>query len=372
MKKFKKIFLTAFAATLGFALFAADQGKNIYNIQIADLPGDLSKLLEKKDLWNFSFRPMGATAQGILITDPIYIEKALSGAKADEECPTSLAVICNEAGFSFVVYCVQPGMDSAMAEGNNPPDGSFEIYFAVGDNDMRKHNVYHQFWLSGEGAKGKCENYSWAVQDRFMKDIKGSAQHTFRVLPQGYIHTLTFPWDTFWADLPFGAKADNFWRLQVNRWTPKAWQTWGGRVHEASRFGYIRWPKFTPEMKAKIEKRILMNAWYDFQRLVRSQPYIASTHWNTIRPYSGKYVEEQMAKVGETYYNYGQDAGFNPILKKINDEHLALGKEIGAFDQLDEAAKDAFYQKAADMLINYHYTVEEAYAKYLREKNFAD
>ena len=369
---FTSLFHFSFFLFTSIAAFAAkDDGKNVMDVWFGSVPAEAEKMLtENADKWHFGFRPVSKTATSWLWSDPIMQQRALNGESGAKEFPTAVTCCLNYDGFSFVIYTVQPDMKEQMEKGSLP-DGSFEIYFAEGDTDMREMKPYFQFWLTAAGG-GHFDNYPWAVYDRRQSNPAQFVQYRVRQLENGYVHVLSFPWEAFWNKLPMKEQADNFWRMTILRWTPQAWLTWGGAVHEASRFGYLRFPQFTAEQKSEIRQRLLKTGWTRYQALKSQSAYNTPSAWGAPWPLAGKFLDEERAKCPETYTQYTQDPEFQPILAKLNEERQALAKDIANFKELSAEEQEAFFAKAAPKLFNYRYDVEAAYTKFLNAKLYCD
>lgn len=373
MKSQVKTLTGFYFALLAFfvAQAAKDDGKNVMDVWFGSVPAEAEKMLtENADKWHFGFRPVSKTATEWLWSDPIMQQRALNGGLGEKQYPTAVTCCWNYDGFSFVVLTVQPDMKEQLEKGSLP-DGSFELYFAEGDTDMREMKPYYQFWVHADGG-GQFDNYPWTVCDRRTGNPAELLQYRVRQLENGYVHVLTFPWEAFWNKLPMKDQADNFWRMTILRYTPQAWLTWGGAVHEASRFGYLRFPQFTEEQKTEIRHRLLKTAWTRYQALKTTSAYNTPSAWGAPWPLAGKFLDEERAKCPETYTQYTQDPEFQPVLAKLNEERVALAKGIANFKDMSAAERDEFFAKASEMLFNYRYDVEAAYTKFLNAKLYCD
>lgn len=347
-----------------------DSGKNILDVWHGVVPGAPEELLSAQpQIWNFGFRPYGS-ASADLWSDPIMARNVLSGAGAGGKSPTAVAAACDADGFTIMVFCVEASLGSAIANTNSLPDSYCELYFAPGDIDNRDMIPYYQFGLSAL-ADGKLEHYPWIVHDRRMRTPTPYMSFRTRILPNGYLHVVNCSWEAFWDKLPFKDSADNFWRMSVIRWSDGG-VSWGGVVHEASRFGYIRFPRFTPEEKTEMQFRLLRKAWTRFCALSSKPTYNPSRTWAAPWPREDRFIKEELDGAGETFIHYSQDPVFSLKLKELVDERKALAAGIAGFREMAPAARDAFYKKASDMLFNFRYDVEKAYAEYVDDKLFAE
>lgn len=370
MKKFAALA----AIALAFAGARAGDGaspvnfgaKNVVEAKFMDVPESCEEMLKTHpDDWNFAFRPYGNNSQ-MLWTDPLTARAAVSGGtEFGGQHPTALNVTCNADGWTFLLLCVAPEITGALARTNALPVPSIEFFFLPGDTDTHLADAhYHFYWGEGEFA-----HYPWSVQDRTWRNMLGEIRTDCRRLPNGYLLRFTFPWEPLFDKLPFTDKADNFWRFQVVRWSGGS-VTFGGVVHQQSRAGYVRFPDFTDEQKAEMMVRLLEKAWMRFQNEKSSRPYNYSGGWNSPAPRTEKYIMDHVAAFPRSYVNYGEDPEFKPILETLVKARLALGAGIAAFRSMKPDEQFAFYTSASDMLFNFRYDVEEAYAAHLTDKRF--
>lgn len=352
------------------AAYCDDSGKNILDVWHGTVPGAPEELLSSHpQIWNFGFRPYGA-ASADLWSDPVMVRNVLSGEEAGGKSPTAVAAACDADGFTIMVFCVDAALKSAIAKTNSLPDAYCEVYVAPGDIDNRDMIPYYQFGLSAN-SDGTPDHYPWIVQDRRMRTPLPYMNFKTRILPNGFLHVLNFSWEAFWDKLPFRDSADNFWRMSAIRWSDGG-MSWGGVVHEASRFGYIRFPRFTDAEKTEIRYRLLRKAWTRFRTLSSKPTYNPSRSWSAPWPREDRFIKEALAGAGETFIHYSQDPVFSVKLKELVDERNALASDIARFREMPVAEQKAFYKKAADMLFNFRYDVEKAYADFVDDKIFAE
>lgn len=368
----KRILPSVFAL-LVFAVqhaICADSGKNVLDVWMGTVPGAPEELLvSQPQIWNFGFRPYGSSAAD-LWSDPIMARNVMSGANAEGKSPTAVAVACDFDGFTVMAFCVEASVNSAIANTNSLPDSYCELYVAPGDIDNHDMLPYYQFGLSAL-SDGKLDHYPWIVADRRMRTPTPYMDFSTRILPNGYLYVVHFSWEAFWDKLPLKDCADNFWRLSLIRWCDGG-ISWGGVVHEASRFGYIRFPRFTDREKAEIRFRLLRKAWTRFCSLSGKPTYNPSRSWAAPWPRDDKFINEEFADKGETFIHYTQDPVFSLKLKELVDERKALASGIANFREMDPARQAEFYAKASDMLFNFKYDVEKAYADHVDDKLFAE
>ncbi len=342
---------------------AVNAKKNMVEVVFRDLPANYETLLEDEAAkWSFNFRPYGAGSAETLWSDPIVQRDALAGRDIAGKAPTALFVTCNEEGFTVLVFAAEPQFKDNLEKGSSLPPSRLECFFAPGDADMSSIEHYYQFIIGAN--EPRIEGiYPWLVEDRKFRTLEGHLRIDSRMLPNGNLVKIFVPWAPLFDRLPFTDKRDNFWRLSVIRWgAPGGGQTWGGVVHAATSAGYIRWPDFTDERKTAIRKTVLLKGWTVYKNLAGS----TGVNPALVPPRTEEYYEETIAKLPQTFRNVNEDFGFREAwLENAIAERNALGATIAIFDTLSQAEQEAFYDKASDMLFNFRYDIEQAYADYL-------
>ena len=314
--------------------------KNVLDVKYRSLPANYETLLKSDPAsWNFGFRPYGSGASQ-LWTDPIVARGALEGSTQIEGGrPTALSVSCDDAGFTLLVLCVEPGIDAAIASTNALPLPSVEFYVAPGDADNHEPIPYYQFFY----GNGDLRHFPWQEEDRTYRTPLPYVTAEEKRLPNGYLVKITFPWRPFFDKLPFSEKNDNIWRLSVIRWVDGG-RTWGGVVHEESRAGYIRFPAFDDAQRARIMTALLERAWTEFNRQIALASYNVAGGWAAPSVRTEPYVTEVVAQRPRTYVNYGEDPEFQPVLAKLIAERKALAAGIAGFGKMTPAEQLAFYR----------------------------
>lgn len=368
-RKMKFLILSAIIAVSTICVSAAEKkayqfvpdAKNCIQAKFRDLPADFEKLLvSEPEIWNFGFRPYGSSASQ-LWTDPILQREALTGGETEGKKVVALSVSCSVKGFSILVFRAEPDLKKSLAEGKRLPSGSLECFFAPGDADIDKIEHYYQFILYATKPKVSC--YPWFVDDRNFRSIENHITAETKILSNGYITKIDVPWEPLFDRLPFSDRKDSFWRLSVIA----NGQTWGGVVHQANQAGYIRWPEFTQAQKTAIMKNLLWKAWNAYQNESGSIDLAKANIPYRREPY---YLEKD-SKLPHSYKLYVEDFAFRePWLESAVAERNALGAKIVEFEKLSPAEQVTFYKKAADMLFNYRYDVEEAYRKHMKKSIF--
>ena len=100
--------------------------------------------------------------------------------------------------------------------------------------------------------------------------------------------------------------------------------------------------------------------------------YNPSRSWNAPWPLEQQYVLDERAGRPAAYIHYTQDPVFSLTLKALVEERNGLAEGISRFKQMTPDEQQAFYDKASDMLFNFRYDVEKAYAAYVDDKLFAE
>ena len=267
----------------------------------------------------------------------------------------------------MLVFCAEPSLGDALAKTNDIPSPCIEFFFTPGDADTPKIEHYYQMFYGG----GTLSEFPWLERDRHFRPCLPFTTHDEKILPNGFLVRFDFAWDALFDRLPLeGKKRDNFWRLSVIRWANPS-QTWGGVVHQANQAGYIRWPDFTQEQKTAVREHLLRRAWTHFRQVSSKPAYTSAGGWGGIPICKAPYRQDELKATPRSYVNFGEDPEFRPILEKLTAERNALGPEIGRFREMSPSEQIAFYDKASDMLFNFTYDVQAAYAEYEADKVFS-
>ena len=354
------------ALLLGALSLLADAGKNLLQVTYRDLPENAESLLKTEPAsWDFNFRPYGSSA-GYLWSDPILQRNVVAGGQSEKRM-TAINVTCNERGFTLLVFCSEPALAEALAKTNSIPSPGIEFFFAPGDADTPKIEHYYQMYY----GDGDLDEFSWLERDRHFRPCLPYTTYDEKVLPNGFLVRFTFAWEPLFDRLPLdNGKLDNFWRLSVIRWADRG-QTWGGVVHQANQAGYIRWPAFTQEQKTAIREHLLRRAWTSFRKLSSKPAYTSAEGWAGIPICKAPYRLDELKATPRSYVNFGEDPAFRPVLEKLTAERNALGPEIARFREMSPEEQKTFYDKASDMLFNFAYDVQAAFADYKAEKIFS-
>jgi hypothetical protein len=350
------------------ALPQARAEKNIIAVEYRDLPAHFESLpQDEAPRWNFNFRPYGAMAASFLWSDPIMQRSVMTGDTAGDKEPTAIYVCCNAEGFTVLVYAIENKMQANLEKGLSLPSSTLECFFAPGDADTAKIEHYYQFMCQATEPK-LVGVYPWLMEDRSFRGIHDDIRIDAKTLANGNLIKIFVPWAPLFDRLPLTpAKRDNLWRLSVIRWASSGAQTWGGVVHAANSAGYIRFPAFTDAQKTAIWKTNLLKAWTRYKNTVSDASVNPGKTFERLEPF---YVET-LAKLPQTFKNVNEDFGFRRAwLEPAIQTRDALGAGIAAFDTLSQTDQEAFYAKAADLLFNFSYDLDQAYGDYLAAKLF--
>lgn len=366
--------------SISIALFACaafaydDAGKNVTDAVWTSLPADASEAVRAipATTWDFGFRKYGSAA-GLLWTDPITQRDVISGGSSNEEGRvTSLAVTCDENGFTVLVLCSEPSLATYLAQGKKRPTANIEFFFLPGDADQEK---IEEYWM-GIGAEDReIKEFSFMVPRRANRKMFDYTTYREQVYGGSILARISVDWTLAFDRLPiFGDRRDNFWRLSVIRWADGG-MTWGGNVHQTGQAGYIRWPDFTEERRLAIEKNVLGKCWEKFQKervapemalgyISKNDPEASVGIGYGPMPNPAPYHAAKVAAEPRSHVLYAEDPGFRPTLQAIMERCQAFGPQIAEMDAMEPAARDAFYREASQALFNFRYDVEREYREY--------
>ena len=335
-------------------------GKNVYDVKFAPLPGNYAALFkDAPDEWNFNFRPYGASSEW-LWSDSNVRREAAEGGKLSDRRITAIRVSCDEQGFDVLMYGCEPSLSEYLTKTNDYPYPAVEYFVAPGDAD--EPGVQQRFMCYyGNGVNREFENREPDRQFRLANPTVSETE-----LANGIVVKITYDWANFWNRLPlFTDRADNFWRLSVIRWV-EGGLTWGGTVHQNSQAGYIRWPEFTSAQRTAILKTTLTKGWKEFCQFVNTNPISirrVDANWTAT-------VEQRRRVDPRSFVNMNEDPDFRPTLERMIRARQALAPEIARFGEMARDEQDAFYAKAAELLFNFPWALQEAYGEHQKSKLF--
>lgn len=310
--------------------------------------------------WNFNFRKYSPGSAETLWTDPSFQRDVSEGKQTAGARPTALSVTCDDDGFALFVFSGEPDLAAALDSGRDAPSSVLECYIVPRDADNEKIEHYYQFII--DQKSNTIRDFPWLIDGRGFQSMAGRFRPETRLLRNGYLTKLAFPWHFLWDRLPFLTQDDNLWRLGVMRWCPGGGQTWGGIVHEVSRMGCINWPEFTPQRRTAVMKRILRHAWTHYHSL---KPDLAPAFFP---PDTSPYRKE-LPRDAHSWNFIPQYQDFcGEVLNAMVAERDALGKTISAFETLPLKEQEAFYRENAGKLMNFEHDVRRAFRLWLEEK----
>lgn len=354
----KRILLLILVLCSAASLYAR---KNFYQVPWLTPPALSDKLLSTKILkWDFNFRPYSRGSSQTLWTDPAFQRDASAGKHIAGARPSAIAAACDEVGFALYFFAAEPEVDSNCAAGHDAPGSTLECYVVPGTADSEKIEHYYQFII--DQKTNTVRDFPWLIETRGFQAMKGKFQPETRYLVNGYLTKIAFPWHFFWDRLPFLTQDHNVWRFSVMRWCPGGGQTWGGVVHEVSRFGHICWPEFTPERKSAIMKLILRHAWGYFNSL--KTDLVPANYPADPAPYVKDLPQEIVSHNWIPQYQDFCKAKLNALVA----DREAIGKGISEFDKLSIAEQEAFYRVNASKLMNFEHDVRREFRRWLEEK----
>ena len=349
-------------------------GKNVTAVAYRQSPVDVAALVGDVSAWNWNFRPYGSGADS-LWSDPKVQRDVSQGVSADGRL-TALNVSCDKDAITVLVLCNEPRLADYFAKTNAYPGASIEFYVQPGDADDRRVRNYNWFYYDRNDT---LRNGQWMREGRRFRQLAHVARLSETAVGRAVVARFELPWEAFWDDLPvFSERRDNFWRMGIARWGGAGGVTYGGEVHQTMRGGYISFPAFTEEQKTEILAETLRKGWDAFLTLSSSRQltlggvfedgeYLDKQDGGK-RKRGAKFRAELNAKDERSYLNYPEDPAFRPVLEKLVNDRKALAGDLARFREMAPAERDAFYAKASEMLFNFRYDVEEAYAKYQKER----
>ena len=371
MKNFKLTLAGLFGAAVALSATAGNPAsKNVIDAAYRPLPADWWNLVKTEpELWNSNFRPYDPQFAEMLWSDSTLVRSVELNATNDLKSVTALAATCDEAGFSLLVYVVEPKLRSALEEGKARPANMLEMYFAPGDSDCGDFEPYYQF-LCQSVTPHIWGVFPWLMEDRTFRTIKGHLTVDVRHQPTADVLHARIPWEPLFAKLPWmKGKKDNLYRLSAIRWASTGGQTWGGNVHQMSTAGYLRFPQFTEEQKTAIMKHLLVCGWDRYNEVLGKPRYsfdLLPVNSNT------SFVRDE-AKWPHTQISLAADRAFREqVMRPMTAERGALGKKIAAFETLPYAEREAFYKEAAPKLFNFEYDLQQAWGKWQEELDFVE
>lgn len=207
---------------------------------------------------------------------------------------TFFSMVYDTNGWHIYVQSNEPDIDQIMLE-DGRRGSTLEMFFAPG----REGVPYYQWSINL--PKNELIVYDWGTAHRFYRHLEqkvGSLEMETVVLPKGWGTHIFIPWEALYDRLPFINGNDDIWRFSIMRWGPVR-MTWGGRVHETARWGYVKWEAPTPAQLMAIEKHLIKKAWWRYQATKSA----LSDYWQSSRG-DAKFYSEALEPLFKRYDEY--------------------------------------------------------------------
>lgn len=344
----KMILGVAVLAACGVNAGVTDTGKNLYDVTYRTMPGEAREVLGLEGFWDTNFRPYDQAAAANLWTDSQLKRDVKGEAAKDGERASAIGFACDENALNLYFACGQVG-----------PRCEFYLMTGfAGDNDVRPY--YHMYF---DGVK--FAEYPWLTAGRHYRELKPYTKvEESNVTDRDTLVKVSYDWEGLWDVLPFDLAhgKDNLWRVSFIHWAPGGGRTWGGKVHETSAAGYIRFPSFTDAQKAAIMKHCLRAAARSFERTQKSYFYKPGNGIPYVSANTNAYHLADLARHPRSYVCYAEDPDFRPTLIRLVNACTACVAKVETFLDLPPAEQAAFYAEAAPKLFNFVLDVETAYA----------
>ncbi|MDD3927585.1 MAG: hypothetical protein PHT33_13095 [bacterium] len=204
------------------------------------------------------FEPYSKESAYLLAATDVAAERSTQdSAKASSSKGTAFFMASDPNGWHIYVQSDDPNVRQIAADGGTGA-GTLEMYFSPG----RGGEAYYQWVIPL--ATGAVSFYDWNspyTGYRPLRDRPGAFRTDTVVLDKGWGTAVFIPWECLYDKLPFVEGNDDTWRFSMIRWTPGNNLTWGGRVHETGRWGYIRFQPPAKEQRLDIMRQIIRTAW---------------------------------------------------------------------------------------------------------------
>ena len=352
----KNLAICGLIAVVGCATVApvatVNDAKNVYDVAFRAMPSEPKDVLALEGVWDANFRPYDQADTIDLWTDSRVVRDVKGAAEKEGERPTAIAFACDERGFNAYVACGQ------MAP-------QLEFYYLTGAADAPDVRPYYHMFYDGHALA----DYTMTVPDRHARHMKDYTKvEEFNVTDRDTLVRISWAWEGMWDYLPFlDGKAD-FWRVSMIHWAPGGGRSWGGKVHQVSAAGYVRFPVFTEEQQMAVMKHVLRCGVRGFQRLQKSYFYNPGNGAPYISLNTNAYHLAEIAKSPRSYVCYAEDPVFRPELVRLVRRCKGFVDRLETFGTLPFAERIAFYREASAALFNFERDVEEAYAKSVEDR----
>lgn len=187
-----------------------------------------------------------------LLVNDVNVERVLAPAGGGAAVSTDFVMAWDEAGIRLFVECEEPALEPVKA--GLMSGGQLELFLVPGWG-----NAYYQWFASFPEMKARPVIWDspgphYRPMDAFLKTESGEMDKGFGV-------SVFIPWEMLYDKLP--AEGDQ-WPLNIVRWSRLGNVTWGGKVHNLTAFGTVRWEGFTPERVAAIKRSLVLKAYGNY------------------------------------------------------------------------------------------------------------
>lgn len=223
------------------------------------------------------FHPYPRMGEGYALEADMAGDRPLpAGAQAAlEGRRTAFFMAYDTKGWHIYVQTDEPEVERVMLE-DGRGGSSLEMFFAPG----LERETYYQ-WILNLGT-GTVNLYHWISPNREARRLEhepGGFQVETAVLENGWGTAIFIPWEVLYDKLPFVEGNDTTWRFTICRWGPVR-MTWGGRVHETGRWGWIDWQPPSDAQRLAIQRRLIQRAWWRFQTAKNTVSGELETLWD--------------------------------------------------------------------------------------------
>lgn len=287
------------------------------------------------------FQPYPSASEGSALIYDVAADRPLGaevkGARAGRD--TSFFMVGDIKGWHMYVQTDEPNVEQVMLQDGKKGSSSLEMFFSPGLERV----AYYQ-WILRLGT-GAVNLYNWHTPHRAYRNLKdepGNFQVETAVVEKGWGTAIFIPWEMLYDKLPFMDGNDDTWRFSIMRWGPVS-LSWGGRVHETSRWGLVNWQAPTAELKTAILRRLIKRGWWKYT----VHKAAATEFWSC--PYRGD---------PDFYEN-----AVKPVLA-VSD---AYEEKIESIDTWNPNMVEDVFKNMVPLWMEFDYEVETLREKYLQE-----
>ncbi len=299
----------------------------------------LSDIVRDESRRATGFTPYSSKDAALMYTDAAADRGVTKGGTVQPYIDsTTFFMVYDPAGWHIFVQCGEPNAETITLDNGNL--GALETFFVPGTDD----EPYYQ-WILRQ-TNNELSVYDWCSPNSRYRSLDGRMQAE-TVVHDGVIGTRFFiPWEAVYDVLPFDTGKD--WLFSTIRWAPGGGVTWGGRVHERSRWGTITWQSPAPEALRTIRRNIARKAWAHYK--------------NTSKKLAARWVDPEL----------GDPAFYETALRPELDRLSTAGEAMAQLDALDADRFKVLYENTVPDWFEINFHVAELRRKYLAEHLFAD